>query len=357
MLKQKGTINSGKGEIKEVEELGIQKKKNKEKQILPIAAAVPLENNQIFDDLLDRFLTKKRTMVKQSTYSHYCEIINNHIRPILGGLPVSQITGQVIDRFAGDKLEFGRLDGAGGLSAKNVRDILSVIKMTLDIAFADEIISKKISFVKPRIQAKKIEILSPIEQNIILSLGDSWNLREFGFYLCLQTGLRIGEICALQWSDIDFENQLLKVNKTILRIGDVSGAGKKTKIIFDTPKTQNSVRWIPLPDILLRKLECRKKYAVSEEAFILTGTNDYIEPRLYAYSYKRFLIKHQIKDCGFHALRHTFATRCMEEGFDAKSLSELLGHSNVKITLERYVHPSMDLKRVHMKRLSEALAI
>ncbi len=309
-----------------------------------------------FGELLDRFLDRKKFVVKQSTYSHYCEIIQSHIRPMLGALPASQITGQTIERFASEKLESGRLDGTGGLSAKNVRDILSIIKMTLDIGFADEILTKKVSFAKPRVPAKKIEILSPEAQNIFLSLGDSKDLREFGYYLCIQTGLRIGEICALQWSDVDFENRILRVGKTMLRIGDPAGAGRKTKIIIDTPKTQNSVRVIPLPEILLKKLEWHRMRAQSEEAFVLTGTQAHIEPRLYTYSYKKFLETHSIKDCGFHALRHTFATRCIEQGFDAKSLSELLGHADVKITLERYVHPSLDLKRAHMQRLSEAFA-
>ena len=312
--------------------------------------------NCLFNSLLDRFLERKKTTVKRSTYSHYCEIVNNHIRPVLGKLPANRITGQIIDRFASDKLESGRLDGTGGLSAKNVRDILSVIKMTLDIALADEILLKKVSFAKPRLSVKKAEILSPEAQNIILSLGNSENLREFGYYLCLQTGLRIGEICALQWNDVDFENQILRIGKTMLRIRNPASSGRKTKIIFDLPKTQSSVRIIPLPETLARQLEWRRQFAVSSDAFVLTGTHAYIEPRLYTYNYKQFLNKHHIQNCGFHALRHTFATRCIEKGFDAKSLSELLGHANVKITLERYVHPSLDLKRAHMQRLADVFA-
>lgn len=309
-----------------------------------------------FGTLLDTFLIKKKTAVKESTYSHYCEIVNNHIRPLLGELPVDGITGRIIDRFAGEKLESGRLDGGGGLSAKNVRDILSVIKMTLDIAWEDGIITRKISFAKPRLKAKTIDILSPKEQSLILELACSGDLREFGYYLCLQTGLRIGEICALRWNDIDFENRLMKVDRTLLRISDTDGTDKKTKVIFDSPKTQSSSRVIPLPDALLRELSFRKSCAASGDAFLLTGTGAYIEPRLYTYSFKQFLDKNHMKHYGFHALRHTFATRCIENGFDAKSLSELLGHSNVKITLERYVHPSLDLKREHMRRLSEAFA-
>lgn len=309
-----------------------------------------------FGTLLDTFLIKKKTAVKESTYSHYCEIVNNHIRPLLGELPVGGITGRIIDRFTGEKLESGRLDGGGGLSAKNVRDILSVIKMTLDIALEDEIITRKISFAKPRLKAKTIDILSPEEQNLILELASSGDLREFGYYLCLQTGLRIGEICALRWNDIDFENRLMRVDRTLIRISDTGGTDKKTKVIFDSPKTQSSSRVIPLPDVLIRELAFRKSCAMSGDSFLLTGTDAYIEPRLYTYNFKQFLDKNHMKHYGFHALRHTFATRCIENGFDAKSLSELLGHANVKITLERYVHPSLDLKREHMRRLSESFA-
>lgn len=333
----------------------------REKKNTAMGDLLRLEKNAIndecqFETLLDTFLMKKKHSVKESTYSHYCEIIEKHIRPILGQLPASGITSRTIERFTDEKLKSGRLDGCGGLSAKNVRDILSVIKMTLDIALEDEIITRKITFAKPRLKTKTIEILSSEEQNSILELVSSGDLREFGYYLCLQTGLRIGEICALRWSDIDFEDRLLKVDKTMIRIHDTGSADKKTKVIFDLPKTQSSIRMIPLPDLLMRELELRKNCAVSEDSFLLTGTRSYIEPRLYMYSFTQFLNKNHMKHYGFHTLRHTFATRCIENGFDAKSLSELLGHANVKITLERYVHPSLDLKREHMKRLSESFA-
>ena len=333
----------------------------KEKKNAALSSICEAENDVTdggcrFGTLLDAFLIKKKTAVKESTYSHYCEIVDNHIRPLLGELPVGGITGRMIDRFTGEKLKSGRLDGGGGLSAKHVRDILSVIKMTLDIAWEDGIITRKISFAKPRLKVKTIDILSPEEQNLILALVSSGDLREFGYYLCLQTGLRIGELCALRWNDIDFENRLMRVDRTLLRIRDTGGTDKKTKLIFDSPKTQSSSRIIPLPDALLRELSFRKSCAVSGDSFLLTGTGAYIEPRLYAYSFKQFLDKNHMKHYGFHALRHTFATRCIESGFDAKSLSELLGHANVKITLERYVHPSLDLKREHMRRLSEAFA-
>ena len=175
---------------------------------------------------------------------------------------------------------------------------------------------------------------------------------KFGVYLCLYTGLRIGEVCALQWRDVDCNNSIISINKTVLRVKNVYGTTPKTKLIINSPKTHASDRIIPLPYELNEKLQTLKETtASSEDSYVLTGTARFIEPRNYYEKYKRYLRKCELDGFDFHALRHTFATRCIETGIDPKVLSEILGHASVQITLDRYVHPSLETKRMSLCRL------
>ena len=170
-----------------------------------------------------------------------------------------------------------------------------------------------------------------------------------GILLSLYTGLRIGEVCALRWEDINFDTQTLNVNKTLMRIQDLSPQAKsRTKIIVGTPKTGNSIRKIPLPEGICPFLWQLRR---SPSCYLLTGTTDYMEPRSYYNRYKKILCSLELNQYNYHALRHTFATRCVEHGFDVKSLSEILGHADVSTTMRRYVHPSMKTKREQMQLL------
>lgn len=164
--------------------------------------------------------------------------------------------------------------------------------------------------------------------------------------LCLYTGFRLGELCALKWEDIDFSNQLISVARTVQRL-HVEGHETKTKLLVTEPKSSYSRREIPLSPTILELLMCfqnNKEYVF--------GGNDPLEPRTLQYQFKKILREAGIPNKKFHILRHTFATNCVEGGADAKSLSELLGHSNVQITLNRYVNPSIDIKRKHIDELA-----
>ena len=188
-----------------------------------------------------------------------------------------------------------------------------------------------------------------LEKELIKNINES----NFGIYLCLYTGLRIGEICALKWENIDLNNNIIKIQKTLIRVKNDRTSKKKTKLILDDPKSVSSIRSIPIPMFIIPILKKLKK---NEECFFLTGKNTFIEPRCYLNHYKKILAsiredKSNFREYNFHALRHTFATRCIENGFDPKTLSEILGHSSVKITLERYVHPSFDIKVKMMNHL------
>ena len=184
--------------------------------------------------------------------------------------------------------------------------------------------------------------------------NDIQNPFHLGILLTLYSGLRIGEICALQWQDFDFRNGTIMISKTLYRIQTENpDNNQKTKIIIESPKTESSIRVIPLPSFILNICinNCGKN-----QCYVLTGTEKYMEPRLCLKKFKNILKELGFSNYTFHTLRHTFATRCVENGFDVKSLSEILGHSNINTTMQRYVHPSLEFKQRNMDRL-ESISI
>lgn len=178
---------------------------------------------------------------------------------------------------------------------------------------------------------------------------------NIGILVCLFTGLRIGEICALRWEDISLSEQTIYIHQTLQRIQNLSDNVPKTKIIITTPKSACSIRTIPLPDELYNILIKHQKASVG---YLLTNDdNKFVEPRTLQNKFKKILKDIRITDTNFHTLRHTFATRCIELGFDIKSLSEILGHATVNITMNRYVHPTLEMKKENMQKLSYFLAV
>ncbi len=306
----------------------------------------------IFNNIIDAFFITERFRVKESTFSHYKNITDSRIRSEFGHLRPDDIDSTAVELFSHKLMTDGRRDGNGGLSAKTVRDILSILKMILAYGIKKGYFDEDIlEFSLPKVNKQKPDILKKEEVKILKQKAlESRDTYKFGVFLCLYTGLRIGEICALRWEDIDLINGVLSVNRTMLRIYSADEKSrKKTKIITDSPKTESGRRDIPLPSSVCAEL--RNRNINDPSCYILTNSSKYIEPRLYYSKYKKFLKECGVSDHSFHALRHTFATRCASLGFDPKSLSEILGHSDVKITLERYVHPSMDIKRTYMNKL------
>lgn len=244
-----------------------------------------------------------------------------------------------------------------GLSAKTVTDVLTVIRSVLKFAI------KKGMFVpcdgrtiRIKHVSKPMRVFNRAEQEKlckhILSESDPCNI---GILICLFTGLRIGEICALRWEDVSFSDQTIYVHNTLQRIQNQSGEESKTKIVVTTPKSSCSIRTIPIPDELSGILAAYQKSATG---YLLTNDNlKFIEPKTMQNKFKKTLILSGIESANFHALRHTFATRCIELGFDVKSLSEILGHATVNITMNRYVHPTIELKKENMKKLNSLLTV
>lgn len=301
---------------------------------------------------LERWLELKFLEVKDSTYIRYKNHVENHISPVLGAYPIEKISTALLERFVWDKLQSGRLDGSGGLSPKTVSDILLIVKGSFLLAQSEGahlICSPKRITVRQRPGDMRVLTHSE-EERLLKVLLQDMDQSKLGVYLCLYTGLRIGELCALQWKSISLSEGTLKINHTMQRLQlKDSQKPQKTQVIVTHPKTLRSRRTIPLPGFLAKILE---QFRRSDDCYLLTGkSGSFMEPRTMQNHFKRYTQAGSIEGLNFHALRHTFTTRCMEAGFDIKTLSDILGHSSVKITLDRYMHPSLTLKRTNMEKL------
>ena len=251
------------------------------------------------------------------------------------------------------KLASGRLDGKGGLSPAYVRSIMLVINSVMEFSIAECLCPPvQINIHMPAMQRKELEILNSSDQvRLEAALLADLDETSLGIYLTLQTGLRIGEVCALRWCDVDLARAIIHIRSTIARVRAANNeVCRKTKLIRDTPKTKASTRDIPIAENVLEALRVVKRKCRSE--YVISPTAEFVSPRTFEYRFHKFLTENNIPDVNYHVLRHTFATRCVEAGVDIKSLSELLGHSNVSITLNTYVHSSIERKREELKKLN-----
>lgn len=305
-----------------------------------------------FGNLLALWIADNKVRLKASTIYRYQYLIDTHILPELGIRSVDSITSTVINSFLANKLQNGRLDGSGGLSAAYVRSITLVINSALRFGREQglcSLIGLKIN--KPTIAPKELPILSVEQQSVLESmLQIDTDETKLGIFISLYAGLRIGEVCALTWNDIDLKNKIIYVRNTVVRVKAAEGDSAKSYLIIDSPKTAASLRCIPICSTLMPVLlSCKSK---TTSSYVVSSTDSFVSPRTFDYRFKRILDACQIPRINYHALRHTFATRCIEAGVDVKSLSEILGHGNVSITLNTYVHSSMDLKRIQLEKIA-----
>lgn len=313
--------------------------------------------NKTFGEYASQWLSYIEKQIKHSTYVKYTNTIKNHIIPFIGNQTLGDITTERIKDFIDEKLSSGNIKTKEGLSTKTVKDMVSIIHLV--IKYCNELgIESNCKFENIVIKTRKksIENISKDEHiRLVHYLLNDIDNSKLGVLICLFTGLRIGEICAMKFEDISLCDKLINVNKTMQRVQTLSEmSNKKTEVIITSPKSDSSCRIIPLPDFIVDIIE---QFYNNPKNFILTGTADkYIEPRTMENRFKKYLKECNIKKYTFHQLRHSFATHCMEIGFDIKSLSEILGHSSVNITLNRYVHSSFELKRVNMNKLEVKFA-
>ena len=287
---------------------------------------------------------------KASTIVKYQSQLNTHIMPILGFRKIGDISNDEIILFINDLRK-------KGLSPKTIGDIHSRLKSIrkyaiihgYNVGYLPECVSV------PQ-EKDEIRVLSVAEEKVLLAyLNENADLTSLGILICLFTGIRIGELCALTWNEVSLSEQELSVKRTMQRLRNLDAtAEKKTYISIDEPKSKCSIRTVPIPDNIMDLI--RKAY--TSDTYVLTGhEKKFVEPRTMENRFKTILKKCQIEDASFHALRHSYATRCIEAGVDVKVLSEMLGHANVNITLNRYVHPSMSFKHENVKKLSGLFAV
>lgn len=289
---------------------------------------------------------------KKRTFNQYSKIIKTHILPYLGDLKLEELTPLIIQKFISKLSINGNKCTGKGLSASYIRMIVSIIKNSLKaahlISYLPNYTLDKVNY--PKIIEKKIECFTINEQKKIEFAAKTIKKDKYlGIILCLYTGLRIGELLALTWNDIDFEKSILIISKTCY---DSSEEGTRIRYI-NIPKTKNSIREIPLPTKILEMLKEMKKKSKCE--FVIAEGEKFVFMRSYQRTFELLLKKLKIPHKGFHSLRHTFATRALECGMDVKTLSEILGHKNPTITLNRYVHSLWEHKKEMMNKLSMLL--
>lgn len=295
-----------------------------------------------FRRLTDNWLLYKKHKIKESTYLNYNYIINTYLNKKFGKKRLSYFLDYDMNEFI-DSLE-------KNLSNKTVRDIVLVLKSILKFAERKYNTNFKLDLITmPSSEKTELQVFNEKEIKKLEKVCiKSEDIRDIGILIAIYTGMRIGEICALKWEHIDLNKKLINVKQTLQRVYIEK---KKTKVIITPPKTKTSERKIPIPQALYDELK-KQSINYSKEAYVTTGLEEkYIEPRSFQYVYKKALETCQIKYRNFHCLRHTFATRCIRVGMDIKSLSEVLGHADVNITLNRYVHSSYDSKKKFMEKL------
>ena len=292
----------------------------------------------VIKEVAELWKADKKQYVKESTYSAYCLLVANHIIPYFGDK----------EEFVEDDVQQFVLDSLNtGLSEKTTKDIVVVIKMVQKFGAKKKLMSlNPIDIIYPMTSSKKeLKVMSKDNQKKLLNyLNDNFSFKNLGITICLCTGLRIGELCALKWCDFDIDQKILKIRHSLQRIYIIDGNEKYTKIKVDKPKTKESNRDIPLTNSLYTIIKPLLK-VVKLTNYVLSNDENPIEPRTYRNYYKKILKKLEIPYLKFHGLRHSFATRCIESKNSVKTVSVILGHANITTTLNLYVHPNNDEKK------------
>lgn len=310
--------------------------------------------HEIFRSSAEEWLEAAKPTLKESTISRYRTALDRHLFPEFGDKEVTEIVRDDISAFS-SRLLASQNEGGKGLAPKTVSAILSVMKNVMNyIRLVKGWTVISFDGLAVKIPQKQLRVFSVYEQEMLnVCLLDDLTPSNMGILLCLYTGLRIGELCALKWGDISFVEQKLRVERTMQRIQKPDEDGHKTQIVITPPKSDCSVRDIPIPDNLFQILMANRQ---PDGCFFLTGREKiYIEPRTMENRFNKVTDACGISGATVHTCRHSFATRAVELGFDIKTLSEILGHASVTITMNRYVHPSMQLKQQNMNKLCSLL--
>jgi integrase len=295
--------------------------------------------------------------VKQHTYEQYRDTVIRRLIPQFGECDLCDLTSNTLQEYVAKLTKGGNMRTGKGLSGNSVNSVINVLKGSLGVASCLGLITESPAdkIKRPRTVERRVDCFSLKEQRMIeeyvtLCLEFNPYSKEIGILLALYTGLRIGELLALEWSDIDTSQREITVTKTCYYGKSDDGVYAR---ITDTPKTLSSLRIIPIPKRLIPILSLAKKKSPSTQ--VVSKGTDPISVRAYQAGFTQMLKELKIKHRGFHSLRHTFATRALECGMDVKALSEILGHRSPTITLNRYAHSMLEHKREMMDRLGRML--
>lgn len=319
--------------------------KQKMNDIMTDTSLLNSSSSKTVKSLFEEWFSSVKLTVKPSTYSNYKMKAEKHILPEFGELRYDKLEVNMLNSFIEKKIQ-------AGLSEKYVSDIMIVFKSMA--RYVNRVYGIK-NIVKdaavPKSDKNEIAVLTDEQQTILYrQLLKNTDSTDLCILLSLYTGIRVGEVCCLTWSDIDFDNHTVSISKTVQRMQETDSAS--TKIIIGTPKSKSSARIIPIPYFLE---EILKEHRKSDGEYILSGCSKVTEPRTLQRRFKKILKKAGLPDIHYHSLRHMFATNCIKKGFDVRTLSEILGHSSVETTLNRYVHSSMNRKIECMNMLTPAV--
>lgn len=315
-----------------------------------------MTNNTHFKTLVNEWLNHKKPMITPSTYANFTLIVENHLIPYFGKCKIGSITEADVQSYISYLYKSGRLDNSGGLTVKSIRDVVLVLRLSMEYAYMERVIPllnwDLIEYPKELTIKKIVSLSKEQEQVLIQCIYMNLNRKTAGILIALFTGVRIGELCGLQMQDISLTDRTISVNKTVQRIYDKK---KGTSYLhIGPPKTKTSARTIPIPSLLINII--KKFYTDNPNHYFLTGKTKPTEPRTYRQFFTGFLKRNELPNVKFHEIRHTFAVRAIEiPEFDIKSLSEILGHKNVSFTLNTYGSANLQQKISCMNLLNDLL--
>lgn len=317
---------------------------------------INITQNTQFKTLINAWLQQKKPMITPSTHASFVLIAENHLIPQFGKRKISSITEADIQNYILYLYQKGRLDNTGGLTVKTIRDIILVLRLSMEYAYKERLIPllnwDLIEYPKDTALKNVVSLSKDQEQALIQCIYLDLNRRTAGILISLFTGVRIGELCGLQMKDISLLDKTITINKTVQRIYDKKCGSSYLHI--GPPKTKTSARIIPLPSLLVNII--KKFYTENPNHYFLTGKTKPTEPRTYRQFFSRFLKRNDLPKVKFHEIRHTFAVRAIEiPEFDIKSLSEILGHKNVSFTLNVYGSANLQQKTKCMNLLNDLL--
>ncbi|MCD7883379.1 MAG: tyrosine-type recombinase/integrase [Lachnospiraceae bacterium] len=309
------------------------------------------ESSPLFRTVAYEWLATKKLSVKESTYATYLFMVEKHLFPDMGDLGIKKVDTDRIGAFLLDKKEHGGLRGGNALSDKTVSEIKGTLNRVLRYAKSHNIIDSVPDSMPVSVKQPPIEVLTKQEQKTLEAKASEEDTAfSLGVLLCLNTGVREGELCGLQWADFNWADETISISRTVSRISNTDPeSDTKTRVVIGKPKTVCSIRTIPIPTNIVSYI---KERAGTEADYVLTGTEKYMEPRVCRDRFSRLEKRAGVKHHNFHILRHTYATNCVADGVNIKVLSENLGHSDINITLQRYVHPSMESKKAEVNKLT-----